>query len=188
MGMALTGLLVGKINGPSKSPPKKKGWQSQRDKARMKRLDNNKWKYQTQINASRKRKALARVKSPVPKRKRNGGTPTIDGVNGRNSPGFDILASKRSGRATEEAEPKVLSKVMSERELNLMVVMQKVKSRPKADDKKLYEEDFYMWQANNPTTFRLHPIVVDYEENGDRLEHAEFYINDGMSMSITFLE
>lgn len=67
-----------------------------------------------------------------------------------------------------------------------MVVIQKVKSR--TQPKRVYEEDFYMWQANNPTTFRLHPISVDYEEEGNRLEHAEFYVNDRINLSITFLE
>jgi len=176
--MALAGMVVGKKSSSiKKSPSPKKAWENQISNARAKRLDGNKWKYSTNISGQKKRKVLPRVRSPTSKRMKSK----------HNSQILKLIATKSSIENTRSDEPRV-AMVVSDHELNQMVVMQKVKSRPIADDKKLYEDDFYMWQANNPTTFRLHPITIDYEQDGDRLEHAEFYINDSVNMSITFLE
>ena len=64
--------------------------------------------------------------------------------------------------------------------------MQKVKSRD--DTIRVYEEDFYMWQANNPFTYRMMPYCIEYEENTDRIDHIDFYVNENMNLSVTFLE
>jgi len=69
----------------------------------------------------------------------------------------------------EEVQAMGMPLNMSERELNLLQVRQRFKQR--TDPKKLYEEDFYLWQANNPITYRMQPYFLEYEENSDRIDH-----------------
>lgn len=164
----------------------RKLWKDQLNEARMKKAKQNKWYYTTRYDQND-----PEIKDPDTK------PPTIINFEHEtmnkslnkdfstdkfNNPGV-IKVDNYSSNDSRRFQKK---DAISERELNLLHVMQRFKSR--TDELKTYDEDFYMWQANNPFTFRMIPFCIEYEENTDRLDHIDFYVNDNINLSVTFLE
>jgi len=190
MKLTLGGAKAKTIQAADTKDAVRKLWKDQLNEAREKKARQNKWYYTTRYDQNEPEIKDPAIKDSI----KNPSVPVFEHETMNKSLNKDFSTDKfnnpgvikRDNYSSNDSRRFQKKEAISERELNLLHVMQRMKAR--TDDHKTYDEDFYMWQANNPFTFRMIPFCIEYEENTDRLDHIDFYVNDNINLSVTFLE